>query len=124
MWIAEGVIEYYGWVTDVKHFLSKAQVYVLPSYGEGLPRSVLEAMSMGRPIITTLTSGCKETVVHEHNGLLIEPKSVRGLVAAMEYFILNQNFVSTMGSNSRKIAEEKYDVDSVNQILIESMGLK
>jgi len=67
-WAEEGVIEYLGETDDVRPFVGNASVHVLPSYREGTPRLVLEAMSMGRPIITTDAPGCRETVIDGRNG--------------------------------------------------------
>ena len=64
-WSREGVIDYFGSTTDVRPYIAGATVYVLPSYREGTPRSVLEAMSMGRPVVTTDVPGCRETVRHQ-----------------------------------------------------------
>ena len=73
-----------GKVNDVRSLLNKCKYYVLPSYREGTPRSILEAMSVGRPIITTNTPGCKETVIDEVNGLLVPIKDVKSLVIAIK----------------------------------------
>ena len=70
-WRAEGAIEYLGSTSDVRPFLSRAHVCVLPSYGEGMPRSVLEAMAMGRAVLTTDVPGCRETVEDGRNGFLV-----------------------------------------------------
>jgi glycosyltransferase involved in cell wall biosynthesis len=123
-WQREGAIEYLGEVKDVRPILANASVYVLPSYyPEGTPRSVLEAMAMARPIITTDTPGCRETVVDGDNGFLIPPGNVTALVEAMEYFILNPDSIASMGETSRKMAVEKYDVHEVNATIMETMGL-
>ena len=122
-WVAEGVIEYLGETDDVRPYIADTSVFVLPSfYREGTPRSVLEAMSMGRPIITTDAPGCRETVQEGVNGFLVPVKDSRALAAAMEFFILNPEMISIMGTKSREIAIEKYDVHKVNRIIIETMG--
>jgi glycosyltransferase involved in cell wall biosynthesis len=123
-WISEGTIEYCGRVDDVRPFIVTASVVVLPSfYGEGTPRSILEAMSMGRPVITTDAPGCRETVVDGINGYLIPVKDSTALATAMEKFILNPELVGKMGIESRKIAEAKYDVRKVNRVILEAMDL-
>jgi len=96
---------------------------VLPSYREGTPRTVLEAMSMGRPIITTNTPGCKETVIPSVNGFLVPPKDSGKLAMAMETFVRQPELAAKMGKASRKIAEEKYDVHKVNKVILETMNL-
>ncbi|TKF88134.1 glycosyltransferase, partial [Vibrio sp. F13] len=73
-WVDGGYIDFLGRMDDVKPAITQSAVYVLPSYREGTPRSVLEAMAMGRPIITTDAPGCRETVVNGVNGFLIPVK--------------------------------------------------
>lgn len=122
-WQKEGTIQYLGETKDVRPFLAEASVYVLPSYREGTPRSVLEAMSMGRPVITTDAPGCRETVQDGVNGFLVPVKDAVALAEAMERFILKPELIRDFGIRSRIIAEEKYDVHKVNKVIIEAMGL-
>lgn len=122
-WQAEGVVEYLGETQDVRPFIAASSVYVLPSYREGTPRTVLEAMSMGRPIVTTDAPGCRETVVPGANGFLIPPRDVPALVAALERFILQPDLITTMGARSRAVAIEKYDVHKVNAVMLAAMHL-
>ena len=123
-WVAEGGIEFLGRLSDVRPAIAHSSVYVLPSYREGTPRTVLEAMAMGRPIITTDAPGCRETVVEGDNGFLVPVKSVDALVAAMERFILEPELIPRMGARSRQIAEEKYDVHKVNAVMLREMGIQ
>lgn len=122
-WISEGCIEFLGRLTDVRPAIMDCSVYVLPSYREGTPRTVLEAMAMGRPIITTDAPGCRETVVDSDNGFLVPVKSVEALEAAMLRFIDEPKLVVRMGQRSRAIAEEKYDVNKVNEVMLREMGI-
>lgn len=118
------VIDYLGVTNDVRPFIIDSDVYVLPSfYGEGTPRTILEAMAVGRPIITTDAPGCRETVIEGENGFLIPVRDVSALVAAMEKFIDHPELIQLMGKRSREIAEKKYDVHKVNAIIMESMKL-
>jgi glycosyltransferase involved in cell wall biosynthesis len=97
---------------------------VLPSYyREGTPRTVLEAMAMGRPIITTDAPGCRETVKQGINGYLVPVQDVDSLVGAMITFIEQPNLIKKMGQASREIAVEKYDVRKVNASILKAMGL-
>ena len=123
-WIDSGVVKFYGRLADVKPAIADSSVYVLPSYGEGTPRTVLEAMSMGRAVITTDAPGCRETVVHGKNGFLVPVKSTAELAAAMIHFIENPGLVVAMGKESRLLAEEKYDVRKVNDHMLREMGIK
>ena len=123
-WEQEGIIEYLGETRDVRPYLRDSSVYVLPSYyPEGTPRSILEALSVGRPIITTNTPGCRETVREGINGYLVTPKDSDALATAMKRFIVDPSLIKEMGEKSRQLAEEKYDVRKVNQAMLRAMGL-
>lgn len=123
-WQAEGIIEYLGRTLDVRPYIAQSSVYVLPSYREGTPRSVLEAMAMGRPIITTDAPGCRETVVGGRNGYLVPVKDAKRLAEAMEKFVLFPHLIAEMGEESWRIAAEKYDVHKVNAVVLSIMGLQ
>jgi len=120
-WINEGVIDFLGRLSDVRPALGACTVFVLPSYREGTPRTVLEAMSVGRAIITTDAPGCRETVVPGRNGLLVQPRSVEALVNAMVQFLTYKCSAEEMGLESRKIAKERYDVHAVNRSILSEM---
>ena len=119
----DGTIEYLGSVTDVRPIIGEAHVIVLPSYHEGMPRSVLEGMSMGRAIITTDAPGCRETVEPGRNGILVPVRDADALAAAMRELIDDREKVSAMGEQSRQMAELRFDVHAVNQEILEAMGL-
>lgn len=122
-WIKDGTINFWGKLSDVKPAIAASSIYVLPSYREGTPRTVLEAMAMGRPVITTDAPGCRETVIDGVNGFLVPVKSVDKLTEAMEKFITNSALINTMGKASRRITEEKFDVHAVNNFMLKEMGL-
>lgn len=122
-WVASNILKYWGKLTDVRPAIAESSVYVLPSYREGTPRTVLEAMAMGRAIITTDAPGCRETVIQGENGFLVEVKSVSSLVNAMQEFINNPALIEQMGQRSREIALNKYDVHQVNRHMMKEMGL-
>lgn len=121
-WIASG-IEYLGHLNDVRPAIAQASVFVLPSWREGTPRTVLEAMGMGRPIITTDAPGCRETTVDGVNGLLVPVRDAGALADAMIRLACDSSLRAAWGTESRRMAEEKYSVDKVNQSLIEGLGL-
>tara|TARA_R110002012_G_scaffold321641_1_gene550303 strand:- start:2704 stop:3831 length:1128 start_codon:yes stop_codon:yes gene_type:complete len=122
-WHDDQDIVWHGALSDVRPAIASTQVYVLPSYREGTPRTVLEAMSMGRPVVTTDAPGCRETVQNGVNGFLVPVRDTFSLAAAMEKFLLEPDLIDYMGQKSRQIAEEKYDVHKVNAAMIEAMGL-
>lgn len=117
-YIENNIIEYPGFVTNIKDWIKESSVFVLPSYREGVPRSTQEAMAMGRAVITTDVPGCRETVVEGKNGFLIPKWDVVALAKAMEYFIENPEEIIRMGEESHKIALEKFDGEKVNQRLL------
>lgn len=119
----QGWLEYLGSTHDVRPYLQNCHIYVLPSYHEGMPRTVLEAMAMGRPILTTDVPGCRETVTPGENGYLVPKANAQALAERIIWFIENRDQWERMGKRSRELAEEKYDVHKVNQQLMEIMGL-
>ncbi len=122
-YLKKGIIEYFGEQTDVRPFIAQSSIYVLPSYHEGTPKTVLESMAMGRPIITSDAPVCRETVIEGQNGFLVGVQNIPELVEKMEYFITNPNCAKVMGSESFRMAKEKYDVKNVNKRILEIMGL-
>ncbi len=122
-WVDDGLLNFWGKLSDVQPAIAASSIYVLPSYREGTPRTVLEAMAMGRPIITTDAPGCRETVIDGQNGYLVPVKAVNELAAAMERFIVNPERIEQMGKASRQLVEEKFDVHAVNRTMLNEMGL-
>lgn len=122
-WLDEGLVEWPGHVADIGAWIAKASVFVLPSYGEGLPRSTQEAMAMGRPVITTDVSGCRETVDEGVNGFMVPVRSAEQLAAAMLRFVDQPSLVRQMGLQSRRMAEERYDVHRINDVILKGMGI-
>jgi len=118
----DGGIEYLGRLDDVRPALAAARIYVLPSYREGTPRSVLEAMAMGRPVITTDAPGCRETVVEGVNGLKVPPQDATALEAAMERLILHPDEAAAMGQASLERACARYDVHRVNAQILSAVS--
>lgn len=109
-WVSEGLIEYLGTTDDVRSCIELADCIVLPSYREGTPRTLIEAASMAKPIVTTNVAGCKETVIHGYNGLLCEVRNSGDLASKMlEMASSETESLKRMGQNSRKLAESKFD---------------
>ena len=117
------VIEYLGEVSDVRPYIKASSVVVLPSYyGEGIPRCLLEAMAMGRAIITCDSVGCKETVNLSENlqtGFLVPVKNVKALTDKIQHFILHPDDTMLFGKNGREYARRKFDVNKVNKHMLE-----
>ncbi|MEK3658377.1 glycosyltransferase family 4 protein [Paenibacillus sp. FSL F4-0236] len=123
-YIVSNIVNYLGETKDVRPFLEQSSVFVLPSYREGTPRTVLEAMAMGRAIITTNAPGCRETVVDGLNGFLVPVKDVESLANSMIYLIENQNDLKSKAKESLNICKQKYDVIKVNDSIIKHLGLE
>jgi glycosyltransferase involved in cell wall biosynthesis len=112
--IEQKIITYPGHVTNVAEWITKAGVFVLPSYyREGVPRSIQEAMAIGRPIITTDMPGCRETVKNSINGFLVAKWSPDVIAEKMIFFIENPGAINTMGKESHLMAREAFDADKV-----------
>jgi len=109
-WVQEGILLPLGFLEDIRPAIADADVIVLPSYyREGVPRAILEAMSMAKPILTTDNVGCRDTVTEGQNGFLIPTRNVESLVAAMEKFMhLSPDQRTEMGRISRKKVEQSF----------------
>ena len=107
---AKGFIKYLGVSSDVRSIIQKADVVVLPSYREGLPRVMLESLAMAKPVITTDVAGCRDTVRDNVNGFLIPPKNVEALAEAMcKMCDLSLENRELMGLEGRKMALREFD---------------
>ncbi len=122
-WHTAGVVEYLGTREDVRPVIADCHIYVLPSYHEGMPRTVLEALAMGRPILTTDVPGCRETILFGENGFLVPKAEAEALAERMIWFIEHPDQWERMGQRSRRLAEERFDVHRVNKQLMHEMGL-
>lgn len=116
--IEQNIVIYPGHVDNVQEWLSASSVFVLPSYREGVPRSTQEAMAIGRAIITTDVPGCRETIEDCVNGFMVQPWSVKELSEKMIEFIESPELIKVMGSESYRIAQEKFDASTVNRRLV------
>lgn len=124
-WEQEGIIRYEGVQADVRPFLARAEVFVLPTYYlEGVPRSILEALAMGKPVITTDWRGCRDTVTNEVNGFLIPPQDAKALAQAMARFLEDVMLAPRLGAASRRLAIQKFNVDDVNAQVMLALGIE
>lgn len=119
----DGIVERFDEAADVRPYYRQCSVYVLPSYREGTPRTVLEAMAMGRPIITTDTNGCRETIQEGVNGFLVPVGDAEAVAEKMIWFIEHPDQIEKMGQESIRICSEKFDVDIVNKMMLDIMKL-
>lgn len=107
-WVDENLVFFHGFQKDLRPFLEDCYCLVHPSYHEGTPRAVLEAMSTGRPIITTDAPGCRDTIVHNKNGFLVPINSPNEITIAIKKLIVDNSLGYKMGKFSRKHAVKKY----------------
>lgn len=120
-WQSENVIEWWGKRADMQAVFSKSHIVCLPSsYGEGVPKVLIEAASCGRAIVTTNTPGCREIVKDGENGLLIPPKNPLALAIALRKLIENKQMRIKMGLRGRKIVEDEF---SINKVVLQTLTL-
>lgn len=123
-WRQEGLIEWFGLQEDVRPRLAGCTVFVLPSYyGEGLPRTLLEAAATGRAAITTDHPGCREAVINGETGLLVPVRNARALASAMKRFIVEPGLARTMGGAALRLAQTRFDAALVNRQILEALHL-
>jgi glycosyltransferase involved in cell wall biosynthesis len=121
-WLNDFGVEYFGYAENPIDAIKECSVFVLLSYKEGTPRVVLEAMAMGRPIITTDAPGCRETVKNGVNGFLV-PRFDDVKAANAMTKLLSAELRNEMGQESRKFCQLKFDVLDVNNTLLSDMGV-
>ncbi len=107
-WVEEGIIEWWGKKEDMPSVLSMAAMVCLPSYREGLPKVLLEAMACGKPCVTTDAPGCREAVIHGENGLLVPVRNSTKLAEAIKELLSDAELRKTMGVAARSRAEREF----------------
>ena len=122
-YIKKEIITHYPECENVVPHYQSSSVFVLPSYGEGTPRTVLEAMSCGRAIITTNAPGCRETVIDGVNGFFVPVKDYESIAEKMIRFIENPCLIQKMGDASFEYCKEKFEVNKVNKVMLNILGL-
>lgn len=123
-YIEDGTVVYHGEQKDVRPYLKNASCFVLPSYyGEGTPKSALEALAAGRPLIVADAVGCREVVRDGENGFLVQPQDPVAIARSMICLIKEPGLVERMGKAGRNMAEEIFDVRRVNETICETMGV-
>jgi glycosyltransferase involved in cell wall biosynthesis len=120
-WVAAGIVDYRGSVSDVRPVLEEASVFVLPSWSEGISRSTLEAMATGRAVITTDAQGCRETVKHGETGYLVPVRSPTALASAMCELLNNPSRIADFGEAAYHFCAETFAVERVNAQVIAAL---
>jgi glycosyltransferase involved in cell wall biosynthesis len=119
-WEADGLIEWWGHRDDIQDVWRQAQIAVLPSYREGLPKALLEAAACGRPLVTTDVPGCNELVRNDDNGLLVAVRQAAPLADALERLVHDPHLRSRLGQRARERAEKEF---SASQVIADHMAL-
>ena len=123
-YIKTNIIELHENSNNIYKFLANSSVFVLPSYyREGIPRASLEALSVGRPIITTNHIGCKEVINNEKNGFLIPIKNTNELYKKMIYLIENPQILSIMAKESNLYCQKRFNIKIVNKQMLEILNI-
>jgi glycosyltransferase involved in cell wall biosynthesis len=112
-WVAEGIVEWWGHRTDMAGTLGQASIVCLPSYREGMPKALLEAAAVGRPIVTTDTPGCRECVEAGRSGLLVPPGSGAALADALQSLLGDARRRAAFGAAGRTLAERSFGLQLV-----------
>lgn len=112
-WVQKGDLEWWGHQNNMSEVLSQATVVVLPSYREGMPKVLLEAQALGRPIVTTDVPGCREAIENGKTGFLVQVKDEYSLADAIEKLISSDELCVEFGRNARLLAEQKFDIEQV-----------
>lgn len=122
-WQKEGIIEYLGECRDVRPHIAASHVVVLPSWREGVPTALMEAMSMGRPCVASDVPGCREVARDGENAFLFPAKNAEALAGAMEKFLLTPALLEPMGAAGRRIAVDEFEAQNVAAKIIADMGI-
>ncbi len=112
-WVTNNDLEWWGHQTNMSEVLSQATIVVLPSYREGMPKVLLEAQALGRPIVTTDVPGCREAIENGKTGFLVKVKNAQSLADAIEKLINNDELCLEFSHNARVLAEQKFDIKQV-----------
>jgi glycosyltransferase involved in cell wall biosynthesis len=118
-WCADGTVEWWGQCDDMPTILSQAHVVCLPSHGEGLPKSLLEAASCARPIVTYDVPGCREVVIDGKNGFLVPFKNLDKLVEAIDTLLMDSSLRACMGVAGREMILDAFSQEEISRQTLE-----
>lgn len=118
-YVDDGSVNYLGTTNDVRPYINECTALVLPSYREGLPVAVLEAMASARAVVATDVNGCRDAVEDGKNGLLAAPRNTEDLAEKIVWCIEHPEQTEQFGIIGRQIAEDKFDAKKINELLLE-----
>jgi glycosyltransferase involved in cell wall biosynthesis len=113
-WVAEGVVEHWGYRANMPQVIASSNLVVLPSYREGLPKVLLEAAASGRAVVTTDVPGCRDAIEPGVTGFLVPVRDAQSLAMAIEHLLANPGQRTAMGLAGRQLAEKEFDVSAVS----------
>ncbi|MBX2806755.1 MAG: glycosyltransferase [Hyphomicrobiales bacterium] len=117
------IVQYLGPQTDIRPFLARSHVFVLPAKGDGIPQALIEAIAMGRPVITTTARGCIPAVREGANGLLVAPNDAQALAGAMAQLLMRPDLLPSMARASRDLAKSQFDIRRINTLLFGALDI-
>jgi glycosyltransferase involved in cell wall biosynthesis len=120
----DNVVDWVGEVGDVRPFIAGADIVVLPSYREGVPRSLLEGAAMGRALLAADTPGCREIAKHDVTGLLVPPRDPSALADAMKRLLENSQLVAIFGQSARRLVESHFDETIVLSLMLRAYNIR
>ena len=115
IWLKQGLVEYWGFQRDIRQAFARCHIVCLPSYREGAPRVLIEAAACARPIVTTDVPGCRDIVIHQENGLLVEAKNASALAESIARLAADPGLRQRMGKRGRQIVEAEFSSYLVNK---------
>lgn len=122
-WREEGIVEWWGWQEDMTKIYQQSHIVCLPSYREGVPKTLIEAAAVGRPIVTTDTPGCREVVRHGLNGFLVPVRSIKELVSSLTILIEDRELRIRMGKEGHRIAVNEFRLQNVLAAILTTYGI-
>lgn len=122
-YIEDGSINYLGTTEDVRPYYEDCTALVLPTYREGFPVSVMEAMACGRAVIGSDTNGCRDAICNENTGFLVPVGDEKEIAEKIIWCIENPQKVKEFGTSSRKLAEERFNQKIINEKILEIIGV-
>jgi glycosyltransferase involved in cell wall biosynthesis len=111
-WQKEGVVEWIGWQSDMPAVYASANIVCLPSYREGLPKTLIEAAACGRPLVAVDVPGCREVVIQNETGLA-KVRDIPSLVVCLRVLLLDREAQKRMGDNARRLVEKEFSKERI-----------
>jgi glycosyltransferase involved in cell wall biosynthesis len=118
-----GAVQYLGPHADPRPYMARTHVFVLPALGDAIPHALIEAIAMGRPVITSTARGCRVVVREAGNGMLVPPGDATALAGAMARLLTRPDLIPSMARASRELAEAQFDSRRINSLLLSALDL-